>query len=223
MKPILMSLLLFCFGLQAQAQQEHGVSIPSHVTYDAIPVCYDFGCKTRSIVRLPLTDWQSVANWFAVPADNGEQEREQIRRAIGWMEVVIGRHTPTHIDLAFDKSHNIDNRESGQLDCIDESVNTTAYLRLFESSGLLKHHVVIEEAYRKSLFDQHWAAQIRDTKSGIRYAVDSWFQPNGYLPVIQNGEDWEDITLLSAVVDNRPDDEGDEVKRSFWHRLLRGE
>jgi len=218
-----MGLMLLSLGLPVQAQQDHGVSIPSHVSYNAIPVCYDFGCKTRSVVNLPLTDWQSVANWFAEPAENGKQEREQIKRAIGWMEVVIGRHTPTSIDLEFDKAHDIDNRESGQLDCIDESVNTTTYLRLFESSGLLKHHVVIEEAYRRSLFDQHWAAQVRDLKTGERYAVDSWFQPNGYLPVIQKGGDWEDITLLSAVVDNRPDEDGEEVKRSFWHRLLRGE
>ena len=164
-----------------------------------------------------------MADWFAVPAENAEQEREQIRRAIGWMEVVIGRHTPTHIDLEFDKALDIDNRETGQLDCIDESVNTTTYLRLFESSGFLHHHVVIEEAYRRSLFDQHWAGQVREVKSGTRYIVDSWFQPNGYLPVIQESEDWEDITLLSAVVDNRPDEEGKEVKRSFWYRFLRGE
>ena len=28
--------------------------------------------------------------------------------------------------------------------------------------------------------------------------------------------------MMSAVVDNRPDEEGEEVQRSFWHRLLRG-
>ena len=214
---------LFMLALPVLAERDHGVVIPGHVTVDAIPVCYDFGCKTRTVVNLPLTDWKSVADWFAVAAETAEQERTQIAKAIGWMEVVIGRHTPTHIDLEFDKAHDIDNRETGQLDCIDESVNTTVYLQLFETYGLLKHHIVIEEAYRKAAFDQHWAGQVRDIKSGKRYVVDSWFQPNGYLPVIQDGEDWENITMLSAVVDNRPDETGNKVKRSFWHRLLRGD
>ena len=203
--------------------QDHGVVISRAVSFSAIPVCYDFGCASKTVVKLPVEEWQSVAGWFDPPAETPEEERDQIRRAVGWMEVLIGRHTPTHADLEFDKVHDIDNRKTGQLDCIDESVNTTTYMRLFEANGFFKHHVVIEEAYRRSLFDQHWAGQIREIESGDRYVVDSWFQPNGYLPVIQDSPSWEDITVLSAVVDNRPDEEGEEVKRSFWHRFLRGE
>ncbi len=202
--------------------RDHGVPIPSNVSFSAIPVCHDFGCRNRTTVNLPLSDWDSVAGWFREPAATAEEERDQIRRAVGWMEVLIGRHSPTHRDLAADELGESGLRESGQLDCIDESVNTTTYLRLFESSGFLNHHVVIEEAYRRSLFDQHWAGQIREVATGTRYVVDSWFQPNGHLPIIQDSESWEDITILTAVVDNRPDEEGKEVKRSFWHRFLRG-
>jgi len=201
--------------------REHGVAISTDVSFQAIPVCYDFGCRTRSTVGLSAKEWESVAGWFREPAATPEVERDQIRRAVGWMEVVIGRHTPTHLDLAADEIPG-KHRETGQQDCIDESVNTTTYLRLFQSMGYLRHHVVIEEAYRRALFDQHWSAQIREVASGTRYVVDSWFQPNGYLPIIQDSESWEDITMMSAVVDNRPDEEGEEVKRSFWHRLLRG-
>ena len=202
--------------------REHGVTIPTDVSFQAIPVCYDFGCRTRSTVNLTVPEWESVVGWFRESAATPEEERDQIRRAVGWMEVVIGRHTPTHLDLAADEIPG-KHRETGQQDCIDESVNTTIYLRLFEANGYLRHHVVIEEAYRRALFDQHWSAQVREVDSGTRYVVDSWFQPNGYLPIIQDSESWEDITMMSAVVDNRPDEEGEEVKRSFWHRLLRGE
>ena len=211
------------FGGNTALAQDHGVMIPTAFSFNAIPVCYDFGCASKKVVKLPVEEWQSVAGWFDPPAETPEEERDQIRRAVGWMEVLIGRHTPTHADLEFDNVHDIDNRETGQLDCIDESVNTTTYMKLFEANGFFKHHVVIEEAYRRSLFDQHWAGQIREIESGDRYVVDSWFQPNGYLPVIQDSPSWEDITVLSAVVDNRPDEEGEEVKRSFWHRFLRGE
>ena len=200
--------------------RDHGIRTPTQISHRAIPVCFDFRCRSRTTVSLPQSEWDTVAGWFREPAADPAVEREQIKRAVGWMEVLVGRHTPTHRDLAADELE--DDWRSGQLDCIDESVNTTTYLRLFESNDLLRHHEVIEEAYRRSLFDQHWAGQIRETATGNRYVVDSWFQPNGHLPIIQDSESWEDITLLTAVVDNSPDEEGEEIERSFWHRLLRG-
>lgn len=222
MKSLLALFILLASFSNVQAI-DHGVPIPAQVVFNAIPVCYDFGCSSKATVNLPLTEWQSVAGWFDKVVETPAEEREQIRQAVGWMEVLIGRHTPTHVDMAFDLAKNIDKRETGQLDCIDESVNTTVYLKLFESNGFLRHHFVIEEAYRRALFDQHWTAQVREKVSGKRYVVDSWFQPNGYLPVVQDSESWEDISILSAVIDNSRDEDGKEVKRSWWHRFLRGE
>ncbi len=226
MKPLLALLLFAAMAVVATARAERIViPSPQNISLDAIPVCYDFGCKNRTTVNLPLDEWHTVAHWFSPAAATPAVEREQIKNAIGWMEVVIGRHTPTHKDLAFDLPANGDEDGifPGQLDCIDEAVNTTSYLKLFETHGLLKHHAVLEAAYRRSLFDQHWAGQVREKQTGKRFVIDSWFQPNGYLPVVQDGKHWQDISLLSAVVDNSPDREGTEVKRSFWHRFLRGE
>ncbi len=171
---------------------------------DAITVCYDFGCKNRSIVNLPENEWLEVANWFNPPAKTPEEELQQIKHAVGWMEVLIGRHTPTHKDVAFSLPlvENYRDLFPGQQDCIDESTNTTTYLLLFEEQGLLRHFEVIERAYRQAIFDQHWAAQIRDKSTGARFVVDSWFQPNGYLPIIQASEEWEDIPFMSAVIDS---------------------
>ena len=191
----------------------------------AIPVCYDFGCKQKTTVNLPANEWRTVADWFALPAKTAAEERRQIKQAIGWMEVVIGRHTPTHKDLAFDlpTSGDYQNIFPGQLDCIDEAINTTTYLKLFTNYKLLRHHSVIAPAYRRAIFDQHWAGQIAEKTTGDKFVVDSWFQANGYLPVIQDSESWLDINPLSAVVDNSPDEAGQEIKRSWWHRFLRGE
>lgn len=198
---------------------------PDNISLSAIPVCYDFGCKTRTTVSLSTSEWTTVADWFVPIAASPAAERAQIKNAIGWMEVVIGRHTPIHKDLAFDLPVNAKMADifPGQLDCIDEAVNTTSFLKLFQMHGLLKHHVVLEAAYRRSLFDQHWAGQVRDKQTGKNFVIDSWFQPNGYLPVVQSGAHWQNITPLSAVVDNSPDEAGTEVKRSRWHRFLRGE
>jgi len=186
------------------ADRQQGIEAPDFVSFDAIPVCYDFGCKSKSTVRLPITEWQEVSGWFNPVAETAKQEREQIKNAIGWMEVLIGRYTPTHKDLAFDlpPQDNVSHLFPGQQDCIDEAFNTSTYLRLLELNGLLKHHIVIEQAYRQALFDQHWAGQIQEKASGNRYIVDSWFQPNGFLPVIQASRDWEDISMISAVIDD---------------------
>ena len=222
---LLAALLLLVAGGEAAWAGRIVLPSPQNISLNAIPVCYDFGCKSRATVDLPMNEWETVALWFSPVATTPAAEREQIKNAIGWMEVVIGRHTPTHKDLAFDLPANDDYGEifPGQLDCIDEAVNTTSYLKLFEMHGLLKHHTVLEAAYRRSLLDQHWAGQVREKQTGKRFIIDSWFHANGYLPVVQNGESWEKISLLSAVVDNSPDEEGKEIKRSFWHRLLRSE
>ena len=225
MKPLITLLLFLAGAATAWAGRVVLPPVDDNISLSAIPVCYDFGCKRRATVDLPAAEWQSVAGWFVPAAATPAAEREQIKRAIGWMEEVIGRHTPTHRDLAFDlpAKDDVSDIFPGQLDCIDEAVNTTSYLKLFEINGLLKHHTVLKAAYRRALFDQHWAGQVREKISGKRFAVDSWFQPNGYLPVVQKIEHWYDINPLTAVVDNSPDEDGKPVKRSFWHRFLRGE
>ncbi|MGI9310651.1 MAG: hypothetical protein ACR2P7_03840, partial [bacterium] len=165
------------------------IPVMREVALDAIPVCHDFGCKRVTTVSLSVEEWRGVADWFATPAPTPADERVQIKHAIGWMEVVVGNHAPTHKDLAYDLPPNGDVAElfPGQLDCIDEAVNTTSYLRLFESLALLRHHSVMEPAYRRALFDQHWAGQMRELGSGRSFVIDTWFQPNGHLPIIQDG------------------------------------
>ena len=225
---ILLSFCLLFISTPIWAGKEQGIEAPAFVAMNAIPVCYDFSCKNNSVVNLPLNEWHEVTGWFHPVADTPEQEREQIKKAIGWMEVLIGRHTPTHKDLAFDlppTEDDISHLFPGQQDCIDEAVNTTTYLRLLELNGMFKHHTVIEQAYRRAILDQHWAGQIKEVESGARYVVDSWFQPNGYLPVIQDSESWENISLLTAVVDSS-EREGEESndeknKKPLWRRIFK--
>jgi hypothetical protein len=170
------------------------------VSLNAIPVCYDFGCKRQATVSLSNDEWKSVAGWFNPVATDARSERQQIRHAIGWMEAVIGTHTPTSNDVGQNLSE--DAQFPGQLDCIDESRNTTTYLKLFEQHGLLQWHRVTERAHRKSLFDQHWSGQIEDNSTGKRYVVDSWFHPNGYLPYVQNADEWVKVPWFTSYVDN---------------------
>ncbi|GJL82877.1 MAG: hypothetical protein DHS20C01_25110 [marine bacterium B5-7] len=186
-----------------------------------VPVCYDFGCKTKDMVQITPEEWREVSGWFTPVAQTSEEERQQIKQAIGWMEVVVGKHTPTYRDTGLDLQYH--GEFPGQLDCIDESLNTTTYLRLFESQGLFKYHKVHDRAYRRAILDQHWAGQIEDLSTGKRYAVDSWFQRNGILPYMQELTAWEDIPyFFSSYVDNSDEYENDgdaQARQSMWQSI----
>jgi hypothetical protein len=118
------------------------------------------------------------------------------------MEQIVGSMTPTDRDRGGNDFEGDD--WSGQMDCIDESTNTTSYLNLFEQHGLLKWHRVKERVYRAPrILDQHWAAQIEHTATGQRYAVDSWYKDNGERPYVQMVEAWKRKEAFASAVDRR--------------------
>lgn len=211
--PIISGLLIcsvMIFAAPAQANE-------SPVSIDQLPVCMNFSCRRKEIVTLSQKDWESISNWLKQPAPDAQTERLHIKQAIGWMEVVVGRYTPTHLDVGGDLQNGAVTFP-GQLDCIDESLNTTTYLKLFEQNGLLRHHAVIERAYRHTVFDQHWAGQLEALEDGERWVVDSWFQDNGYLPYIQRSEEWEKIPFFTSYLDSSQ--EKPAKKNSFWSHLF---
>jgi hypothetical protein len=188
---------------------------------EAIPVCYNFGCKVEDTVTLTPQVWLEVSGWFQPPPQSAEEERDRIKKAIGWMEVVVGNHTPTHRDTGLDLE--LGGQFPGQLDCIDESLNTTTYLRLFENQGLLRFHRVLDRAYRRAILDQHWAGQVEELDTGTRYVFDSWFQDNGILPYVQEVGQWQDIPFFfSSYVDNSTEyDHLQEPDESLFERIRR--
>jgi hypothetical protein len=121
-------------------------------------VCYNYGCKHMDRVSLTPAEWNEVLAVFSTAADSAQQERQQIRQAVALMEQFVGRHTPTYRDRGRNPPTDA---WPGQMDCIDESVNTTSYLRLFETFGGLRWHRVSGRVVRSPyLFDLHWAGQL---------------------------------------------------------------
>ena len=83
-------------------------------------------------------------------------------------------------------------RERGQMDCIDESRNTTALLQFVARKGWLRHHTVVRPATRGFLLDKrypHSTAVLRDA-AGSRWAVDSWYEAAGGRPDIMPLSQW---------------------------------
>lgn len=164
------------------------------IIVDPVPasfsVCHGHTCTVVSTVGLDDGQWNSIARLFAAPAANPQQERGQIAAAIALFETIVGKLTGT----AGDRPRNGYDRDwESQMDCIDESTNTTSYLKMLAHGGLLKWHAVEDRVTRStfSLFFPHTTAVVRDLQSGKPWAVDSWFYANGERPVIIPLDEWK--------------------------------
>ncbi|MBZ0093609.1 MAG: hypothetical protein K8F27_15490 [Sulfuricellaceae bacterium] len=169
------------------------VPIRADVIADPTPgrfsVCYNNTCKELAVIGLSPPQWQSVKALFQPPPSDAAGERKIIALAVARMEQLVGPLT----DTAHDKGQNADPDDgSNEMDCIDESTNTTTYLRLFVHDGLLRWHTVEDRATRGwFLFGwPHTTAVIRERASGVSYAVDSWFLDNGQPPFILPLDEW---------------------------------
>lgn len=157
----------------------------------ALPVCSGYGCRIVDTVSVSDVEWRAVRALFEPRAHGAAEERRQIARAIALIERFVGPKT----DTAHDKGGTFPGLfQDGQMDCIDESTNTTLYLRLLAADGLMRWHDVGPDATRGYfLFGwPHTTATLHEKSSGAAYAVDSWFFDNGAEPVIIPLEQWRD-------------------------------
>lgn len=149
-------------------------------TLAAFDICTGGGCAEIKHTFITDSEWKTIS---AIFADSGQavdavSERKHIADAIGALEKIVGIKTATDTDRAgtFDNSS-----YPGQLDCNDEAINSTTYMRLMQQHGLIKLHAV-EDMRTRSYFLFGWphsTAVIHELASGERYAVDSWFYDNG--------------------------------------------
>ncbi len=199
MRPLSFSLL---FGLLLSAAILNAAAAVSDISriYRQIPslegfdVCFGGGCTEIVRVSLSKDEWQKITTIFVNSTGdtqiNAAQERKQIANAVGMFETIIGVKTGTTTDRAgtFDNSD-----FSGQLDCNDEAINTTTYMRLLHQHGLIKLHDIEDMRTRNFFFTgwPHTTAVIHESASGQRYAVDSWFYDNGLSATIVPFEVWK--------------------------------
>lgn len=154
------------------------------------PHCHNYGCQLVKIVELNDTEWARIEKNFTPPAKTAEDERKQIEKAIAEFEKTVGAMVGTDEDVW----GTFQDLGRFQLDCVDESTNTTAYLVSLKERGNIKHHDILSPSARvlKNGFPgwPHQTAVIRDLGTGQKYAVDSWFRNNGYPPFTVPFDDW---------------------------------
>lgn len=155
-----------------------------------ISVCSGFGCEYKDSAGFSQRDYARLKRIMGKPK-NAASERKRLAKAIAAMERMSWRKLRYHRDAprAYQKHRGL----RGQMDCVDESLNTTAYLTYLQQRGLMKHHKVISSyAERGFLLDgryPHKSARIREN-GGPDWAVDSWYKADGKAPIIMPLAAW---------------------------------
>jgi len=161
-------------------------------TVDQFSICSTHGCNTIETVSLTTEQWETVRQLFSQEAQSAEAERILIAQAIALLEQYVGKITATSNDKGGNGRGLFGHGK--QMDCIDESTNSTSYLTLMDKAGLLKWHRAASTRTRGFLFFRpHSTATIEEIGTGQIWAVDSWFHDNGQRPEIIPLADWKDF------------------------------
>ena len=185
MRLFLLGLLVACTSAWAD------VFVRDDIIIDPEPgrftVCHGNGCVSLAHLSLTEEQWQEIRRLFDPLPKDAEGERERLRSAIALMERFVGTATGTWRDKG-----GTFNGGEGQMDCIDESINTTLYLSMFRKQGLMRHHLVEDRATRGwFLFGwPHTSAVMSEVGNGKLWAIDAWFLDNGEPPFILPLETW---------------------------------
>jgi hypothetical protein len=155
----------------------------------AFTVCHGSGCKVRTSVELSDAQWGRLRALFEPAPADAAAERARIADAIGLMERLVAKQAGTGQDAA---RNLVASDQSTQLDCIDEAVNSTTYLRMIAADGLLRFYAVRPPAHRGGILLAHNTAVVREIATGQDFAVDSWFFANGEPPAILPLAAWRD-------------------------------
>ncbi len=184
--PLFVSLLML-------AACSTGIPVEKYNALPAAPekfsICHGYSCTYKAQSSFTKAEWAKITG-LAKGAKDAKSERSKIAKAIAQMEKFTGKKTGTDRDLEAAVSSKQDNY---QLDCIDETVNTTQYLKMLQKAGVLKFHTPALPTHRGYLFDGRWphnTAVIRETKTGKEFVVDSFYRANGGEPYIVPRADW---------------------------------
>ncbi|WP_462320127.1 hypothetical protein [Halochromatium sp.] len=156
-------------------------------------ICFNWSCSVRENMTFTASDMDLIKRRMATCSAGSLHDRlQQVRIGIWHMELLAQKYQPL---LANDLAINdFDAEAMGRMDCVDNSSNTTTYLEILRDIGALPGWKVSVPKVR-NLFDitaVHWTAVLINLDSGRAWSVDSWYRPNGHLPMVMPLESWID-------------------------------
>ena len=171
---------LVFFTAACQSHEEHRVAglLDKNPTPAKFTICHGNSCRLHTTISLTAAEWAQVRALFDPAPTDARAERHQIALATGLLEILAGRQAGTLDDAP---GMGVHWNPDGQLDCIDETTNSTSYMRMMAADGLIRFHDIGLPANRFviSAWGPSNTATIRERATGKVYAVDSYFRANG--------------------------------------------
>jgi hypothetical protein len=161
-----------------------------HLMLENLEICHAGSCAQVSRAAITDAEWEAVAALCMPLPETAEAERACIANAIGKLEELVGEKTGT----ATDKGGTLGNADyPGQLDCNDEAINASTYVKLLIQKGIVRHRS-LRNLHRRGYFFGGWphtTAVIRDNAIQQDYALDAWFYDNGHPATIVPLAQWK--------------------------------
>lgn len=156
---------------------------------ERMTICHGYSCYYQTRLDLSGQDIARLATIMRAGTASASAERRAISRAVQFFE----RRSTDLLEVRDRPKGELGHgRELGQMDCVDESTNTTRLLRFMAQRGMFRHHTVARRVSRGYFLDNrfpHFTAVIVDD-GGEKWAVDSWYEPGGGAPDIMPLERW---------------------------------
>ncbi|MCG7391992.1 hypothetical protein MHY87_03640 [Microvirga sp. ACRRW] len=149
-----------------------------------IIACHGYGCSRRQVVSVD-GGWLGRARAIL---KGGRASAEAERQALSQVVSIYTAYLAASIGGKRDVPGSPAGMSGvhGQMDCLDETANTTSLLLVLQGQGLLAHHQVEPPESRGFFLDgryPHFSAVIVD-ESGTEWAVDPWRRAPGQKPEI---------------------------------------
>lgn len=158
-------------------------------TKDDFLYCYGYGCSKNIRLGFSNYEWKQISNIFKNSAKTAKEERLKIAKAIALMEKYTAKLAGTENDLP---KAPIQRKSFYELDCIDETINTTKYLKFLADAKFLKFHEIGAPAFRGLNHGKypHNTATVTVIETGEVYVIDSYIYKNGAQPNIRALDNW---------------------------------
>lgn len=168
--------------------QDQGYAAPAGMR---IVACHGYGCSRRMVMFMDEGLMSRIGAALRAGRSSPEAERRALSEAV--------RAYTAHLAASFGGAPDLPRSPphlsgvAGQMDCVDETTNTTSLLLVLEEQGWLVHHRVERPQSRGLFIDgryPHVTAIVAEKRTGREWAVDPWARAPGQRPDILPLERW---------------------------------
>lgn len=189
--PVLISALLsmLCLPSSACASQEalrwfqsQGYVGPAGTR---IIACHGYGCARRKAISVDGSWLGRAGALLRAGRASPEAERQALAKVVSTYTAYLASAIGGRPDVPGSPARM--SGVHGQMDCLDETANTTSLLLVLQDQGLLNYHQVERPESRGFFLDgryPHFSAVIAEKNGGREWAVDPWRRAPGQRPEI---------------------------------------